>query len=253
MIAPDTLINGDCLEVMKNIPDKSIDMILCDLPYGCTQNSWDSIIPFDLLWEEYHRVMKPNTAVVLFGDGIFSHKLAMSNPKEFRYNLVYAKRVPTGFLNANRMPLRKHEDILVFYKHLPTYNPQMTKGTVISRKATNDSRLSPNYGKFNPRYNYCSHGKRYPTSIISDQCDLIKNKITHATQKPVAICEYLIKTYSNEGDVVLDNCCGSGTTAVACINTNRKYVCIEKDTEFYNTAKKKGRIGFKRQGTKGFK
>lgn len=232
------LLQGDCLELMKDIPDKSIDMILCDLPYGCTaRNKWDVIIPFESLWKQYSRIIKNNGCIVLFAQGMFTAKLMISNPKMWRYNLIWEKTQPTGFLNANRMPLRSHEDICVFYKQLPTYNPQKTTGhtrKVSSSKHKRNCKETSDYGK----HNFVSYDstERFPLSVLKYTKDTQKESL-HPTQKPVALCEYLIKTYTSEGDLVLDNCMGSGTTGVACIHTNRKFIGIEFDKHCFEIAK----------------
>lgn len=230
------LWQGNCLELMKNIPSKSVDMVLCDLPYGTTRNKWDTVIPFAPLWNDYDRIIKDNGAIVLFGSGLFSADLMESNRKMWRYNLIWEKTQPTGFLNANRMPLRNHEDILVFYKKLPTYNPQKTQGherKVSSAKHKEKCRKTENYGK----YNLSSYDstERFPCSVVRFPKD-IQTSALHPTQKPVALLEYLIKTYTNEGDVVLDNCMGSGSTGVACVNTNRSFIGIELDENYFKIA-----------------
>ena len=234
------LINGDCLEEMKNISDKSIDMILCDLPYGTTKNKWDCIIPFDKLWEQYNRVIKDNGAIVLFGNGIFTAELIISNKKMWRYNLVWDKVLPSGFLNAKKMPMRSHEDVCVFYKKLPTYNPQMwigeechSRGNVIGKSQKDFSR-NTNYGDFSAVET--KGNLKYPKSILTFSKPHPSISI-HPTQKPVELLEWLIKTYTNEGETVLDNCMGSGSTGVACVNTNRKFIGIELDQEYYKIAK----------------
>lgn len=236
----DTIHLGDCLELMKDIPDGSIDMILCDLPYGTTQNKWDSVIPFSPLWSQYERIIKPNGAIVLTAQSPFDKVLGCSNLSLFRYELIWHKSRPTGHLNANRMPLKAHENILVFYKSLPVYNKQMTKGkpnhvkegSIRKSKATNN-----NYGNFENVAQKHTDLKN-PISVLNfEQQD--PNKILHPTQKPVSLFEYLIKTYTDEGDVVLDNCAGSGTTGIACINTNRKYILMEKDPTYYSIANRR--------------
>ena len=223
---------------MKNISDKSIDMILCDLPYGVTaRNKWDEVIPFDLLWEEYKRIIKDNGVICLFGQGMFTAKLMASNSKMWRYNLIWHKTQPTGFLNANRMPLRNHEDICVFYKQLPTYNPQKTTGhtrKVSSAEHKKNCKVTTNYGEHNLK-SYDST-ERYPTSVITYSKDIQKAAL-HPTQKPVSLLEYLIKTYTNEGQIVLDNCMGSGSTGIACLNTNRHFIGMELDEKFFGIAK----------------
>ena len=214
---------------MKNIPDKSIDMVLCDLPYGTTQCKWDSIIPFDSLWTQYNRIIKDNSAIVLFGSEPFTSLLICSNIKNFKYNWIWQKNKSTGFLNAKKQPLRNCEDIAVFYKKQPTYNPEMRKG----------KRVSKNTGSGSTNYNftYMPHYSEmyYPTTLL--EIPLPRFKGGHPTQKPVPLCEYLIKTYTNEGETVLDNCMGSGTTGVACKNLNRKFIGIELDDTYYEIAK----------------
>lgn len=230
------LLQGDCLELMKKIPDNSIDMILCDLPYNCTANKWDMPIQLVLLWDQYKRISKPNTPIVLFGSGMFSAELMKSQPKLWKYNLIWQKTQPTGFLNAKKMPLRNHEDILVFYDKLPTYNPQKTTGHIrkVSTAAhKRNSKKTTDYGEHGLS-NYDST-ERYPLSVITFAKDSQKSAL-HPTQKPVALLEYLIKTYTNEGNLILDNCMGSGSTGVACINTNRNFIGIEKEEEYYKIA-----------------
>lgn len=226
------LMQGDCLELMKGIADKSVDMILCDLPYGTIQNKWDSIIPLGELWEQYNRIIKDDGAMVFTGQGLFSANLIKSNEQYFRYALIWEKTKAGGFLNAKRMPLQAHEDMLVFYKKLPTYNPQMIEGKPYTKKSVTNGD-GKNYGKFDRvgAININS-GTRYPRSVIKVSND--NHGSLHPTQKPVALFEYLIKTYTNEGETVLDNCAGSFTTAVACDNTNRKWICIEKEEEYCN-------------------
>lgn len=237
----DYIKQGDCLELMKEIPDKSIDMILCDLPYGVTRNKWDKQIDLEKIWCEYKRIIKEKGAIVLFGQGKFFSDLINSNRKWYRYDLVWDKGIITGFLNAYKMPLRKHEQIGVFYKHLPTYNPQMTYGhKKIHKKGklrTGKAEVNHNYGKFS-RAITNREGKtdRFPTSIIS----ITKRHpgvTNHPTEKPVELLEYLIKTYSKEGDLILDNCMGSGSTAIACIKTDRHYIGYEIEKEYYEIAK----------------
>lgn len=230
------LMHGDCLELMKDIPDYSVDMVLCDLPYGTTQCKWDSVIPFEPLWEQYHRVCKENAAIVLFSQMPFSAKLYMSNPREFRYEWIWNKKLSTGFLNANRMPLKQHENIFVFYRKLPTYNPCMeTRGKVRSKGT--GGKESQNYGKVKERICH-SNNVYYPTSIIAFSGANNSSKV-HPTQKPVALLEYLIKTYTNEGETVLDNTMGSGSTGVACVNTGRSFIGIEKDDHYFEVAQKR--------------
>lgn len=228
---------GDCLELMKEIPDKSIDMILCDLPYGTTKLKWDSIIPFDKLWEQYERIIKGNGAIVLFGTEPFSSKLRASNLTLFKYDWYWRKSKPVGFANAKKMPLKEVETISVFYKKLPTYNPQnivkinrVNNNSTKTQKGNNLSAL--NGGSFKTN-SYVQEYTNYPRQVLEFG---VEGKPLHNTQKPIALLEYLIKTYTNEGDVVLDNCIGSGTTAVACINTKRNFIGIEKEEKYYNIA-----------------
>lgn len=231
------VIEGDCLEVMKGIPSKSIDMVLCDLPYGTTQNKWDSVIPLDLLWKEYRRIVKDNGVVVLTSQGIFTAKLILSNEKWFKYKLVWEKSKATNFLNAKKQPLRKHEDICVFYKKQPVYNPQMTDGDPYD-KGIRKNQLTGSYGDFNPVH-VVSDGKRYPTDVIYFKTAESEGKVYHSTQKPVELGRYLIRTYTNEGAVVLDNACGSGSFLVSAILENRNFIGIEKneDVELYKNEK----------------
>lgn len=235
---------GDCLEVMKKIPDGSIDLILCDLPYGTTSNKWDSVIDLEKLWSEYKRVIKINGPIILFADQPFTTNLISSNLKMWRYNFVWDKEVRTGFLNAKKMPLKQTEDICVFYKKLPTYNPIMTEAKKENiRHNFKDCSVSSNYQNKKGMHSKDYDGtKRYPVNIIKHnrkQKECHPRKILHPTQKPVGILEYLIKTYSNENDLVLDNTMGVGSTAIACINANRKFIGIELNEDFYNLAKKR--------------
>jgi site-specific DNA-methyltransferase (adenine-specific) len=237
------LFKGDCLEIMKDIPDGSIDMILCDLPYGTTnRNKWDEVIPFDLLWEQYNRIIKENGAILLFADEPFTSKLICSNLKYFKQRITWDKDRGSGFLNAKKMLLKQTEDICLFYKKPPTYNPQMVEAQAdrirpISTKSTE----SNNYGKvekvkagndYNPEL-------RYPTNLIkfssmTGECNNV-NRL-HPTQKPTELLEWLIKTYTNEGESILDNTMGSGSTGVACLKTNRKFMGIEQDDKYFEIA-----------------
>lgn len=227
------LRQGDCLELMKDIPDKSIDMILCDLPYGTTRNKWDSIIQLDKLWDQYNRIIKTNGVICLFAQTPFDKILGASNIKMLKYEWIWEKDNGTGFLNAKKMPLKIHENILVFYKKPPCYNPQMRTG--FKPYKCTQGRHSSNYGDYKQGHITESNGERYPIDVIKfgRECGL------HPTQKPVALLEYLIKTYTNEGDVVLDNCMGSGSTGVACVNTNRNFIGIELDENYFNIAKER--------------
>ena len=222
------IYNEDCLVGMSAIPDKSIDMILCDLPYGTTRNKWDTVLPLDWLWDEYNRIIKDSGAIVLTAQTPFDKVLGASNIENLKYEWIWVKPSGTGHLNAKKMPLKNHENILVFYKKLPTYNPQMTKGTPYTQKS---GRASSNY---NPqeRVTTVNEGYRYPLTVQKFKSE----KGLHPTQKPVELFEYLIKTYTNEGETVLDNCMGSGTTAIAAINTNRNYIGFELDQEYYKTS-----------------
>ena len=231
------LIQENCLEAMKGILSGSVDAIITDPPYGTTQCKWDSVVDFELMWEQLNRIIKPNGAIVLFGSEPFMSALVMSNPKMFRYDLVWDKRRITGFLNAKRMQLRRHENICVFYKKPPTYNPQKTfnaKKTGIATVKT-DSKI---YQKVKDVV-YKDDGSRYPTSIININA-VINNsheKVAHPTQKPIALMEYLIKTYTNEGETVLDFTMGSGSTGVAAKNLNRSFIGIENDAKYFEIAK----------------
>ena len=215
---------------MKDIPDKSVDMILSDLPYGTTKNKWDSIISLDKLWEHYNRIIKDNGAIVLFAQTPFDKVLGVSNLKMLKYEWIWEKEQGTGFLNAKKMPLKNHENILIFYKKPPIYNPQMRKGKSYTLERNT---FTVNYGKQVDMVRTENTGERYPLTILKFKRD--KEKL-HPTQKPVALLEYLIKTYTNEGEIVLDNCMGSGSTGVACLNANRKFIGIELDENYYNIA-----------------
>lgn len=224
---------GDCLQLMKLIPDYSVDMILCDLPYGTTQCKWDSVIDFSKLWEQYIRITKESAAIVLTAMQPFTSALIMSNPKMFKYDWVWEKGSATGFLNAKKQPLRAHESVCVFYRKQCTYNPQFTHGHE-RKTATKKTVNSECYGKAIKITDYDSTD-RYPRSVQFFSSDKQKVNI-HPTQKPLALMEYLVKTYSNEGDVVLDNCMGSGTTGAACANTGRRFIGIELDANYFAAA-----------------
>ena len=227
------LMFGDCLELMPSLESNSVDLILCDLPYGTTKCKWDSVIPFDKLWEQYCRIAKPNAAIVLTAAQPFTSALIMSNPSMFRYEWIWEKGNATGFLNAKKQPLRAHESVVVFYKNQPTYNPQITYGherKTASRKTVN----SECYGKALQLTEYDSTS-RYPRSVQFFSSD--KQKVNlHPTQKPLELMEYLVATYSNEGDTVLDNCMGSGTTGKACKNLNRNFTGMESDVNHFTTS-----------------
>lgn len=234
------VIQGDCLEIMPNIPTKSIDMILCDLPYGTTQNKWDSVIDLRKLWAEYTRIIKDNGAIVLTAQGLFTAKLIMSNESWFKYKIVWIKSKSTNFLNAKKQPLRKHEDICVFYKNQPTYNPQMTEGESYDKGIRKDQ-CTGSYGDFKPHH-VQSNGQRYPNDIVCYEEQNIEDfvyfktaesegKVYHPTQKPIELGRYLIRTFSNPGDIILDNACGSGSFLVAAVLEHRNYIGIERNQD----------------------
>ena len=231
------LIHDDCLNAMKDIPDGSVQLILCDLPYGTTaRNAWDNVIPLEPLWEQYRRIITDNGCIALWSQIPFSGLLMSSNPDLLRYEWIIEKTSATGHLNANRMPMKAHENLLIFYKKLPKYHPQMTHGhkrKVSTAAHKRNSKKSTDYGEC-ALTSYDSTD-RYPRDVLRFSWDKQKSRI-HPTQKPVAACEYFIRTYTDEGDIVLDNCMGSGTTGVACINTNRQFIGIEKDDAYYRAA-----------------
>ena len=221
------LFEGDCLVCMQEIPDQSVDLILCDLPYGMTQNEWDCYIPLDELWKQYKRVIKPNGAIVLTSNGIFTARLILSQPNMFKYKWVWEKSKPTNFLNAKKQPLRKHEDVCVFYKRQPTYHQQMTQGEPYD-KGTRKNQLCGNYGDFEPVH-VASEGKRYPTDIIYVKTAESEGAVLHPTQKPIELGRYMVRTYTNPGDLVLDNTFGSGSFLVAALMEGRNFIGIEKN------------------------
>jgi len=233
---------GDTIEQMKLIPNKSIDFICCDLPYGTTKNHWDIVIPFDKLWEQYERIIKNNGAIALFGQGLFFIDLINSNRKLFRYDLVWDKQLTSGFLNANRMPLRVHENIAIFYKQPPIYNSQYTEGKPLHSKGKsylNKEHKNENYGKFKMIEDInVGNTQKHSKSIISFQKPH-PSKSLHPTQKPVELIGWLIMSYSNENDTVLDNTFGSCTTGIACINTNRNFIGIENNIHYFNISLKR--------------
>lgn len=266
------LYQGDCLELMKNISDRSVNMVLCDLPYGITQCAWDKALPLEPLWEQYKRICKENAPIILFSVQPFTTDLINSNRKMFRYEIIWEKVQKLGFLNAKKMPLRAHENILVFYKRLPTYNPQKYRKADLhgtkprngvngkyyeqyigkTRKNSDSKKVTGNiYGPVSKgsaeTYTYTDDGTRYPSDVIhfsnwNGVCFGRKDSyIKHPTSKPVPLLEYLIKTYSNPGDTILDNCMGSGSTGVACLNTGRDFIGMELDPGFFEIAKE--RIG----------
>ena len=225
------LLQGNCLELLRGIPDGSIDMVLCDLPYGVTRNRWDSAIPLVPLWAQYRRITKPNGAVVLHCNGMFTARLLASNPREWRYNLVWDKQKGCDYLNAGRKPLQSHEDIAVFYRAQPTYNKQAWYSTPY--RPVKSGTMTPSYGRRMATYAASPDGARCPLTVLSFARD--SNKL-HPTQKPVALLEWLIKTYTNEGETVLDNCMGSGSTGVACLNTGRRFIGMEQDIHYFDVA-----------------
>ena len=235
------LIKGDCLKVMKKIPDKSIDMILADLPYGTTKNKWDSIIPLNLIWDQYNRIIKDNGAIVLTASQPFTTSLIKSNVKLYRYNWVWEKSRFANQMLAKKQPLKIHEDICVFYKRQPIYNPQ---GIVEINKVTKQgSRITDNLGGGERPTEYKQQYTNYPRSILRFKS---AGKTVHPTQKPVPLLEYLIKTYTNKGETVLDNVMGSGSTGVACVNTERNFIGIELDEKYFEIAADRiGEEGFK--------
>lgn len=239
MLETNKLYHGDCLEIMKNIPDASIDMILCDLPYGTTACKWDSIIPFEPLWEQYKRIIKNNGAIVLTTSQPFTSKLISSNYEMFKCEWIWEKTQATGHLDAKRKPMRAHENICVFYKKQATYNPIKTQGhkrkvSLARHKQNTEKNQTEVYHKSDNFTDYDTT-ERYPRSVLTFASDKQKCSL-HPTQKPVALFEYFIKTYTNEGELVLDNCIGSGTTAIACINTKRNYIGIEKEQKYFDIA-----------------
>jgi DNA modification methylase len=219
---------GDTLERMSEIPDGSIDMICTDLPYGTTNCRWDSVIPFEPLWEAYRRVTKKNAAIVLTASQPFTSALVMSNVKDFKYDWTWRKPKGTGHLNAKKMPMRDKEDIVVFYQEQCTYNPQMTTGTPYAAKG--GEKQSENWGEQKNRKGNDNSGLRYPKQV--QEWGAVEQTV-HPTQKPVALMEYLIRTYTNPGELVLDNTMGSGTTGVACMNTGRRFIGIERDENYF--------------------
>ena len=227
------IYHGDCIEGMKILPDNSVDMVLTDPPYGTTQNKWDSVVDMNLFWKEIKRVIKENSAILLFSQMPFTATVVMSNPKMFRYEWIVEKNNPTGFLNARRMPLKAHENVLVFYNKLPAYHPQMTHGKPYTRDQSSHS-SNYNYFEHEAKKNYS--GERFPRDVLKVQWRHSFSRTYHPTQKPVSLCEYFIKTYSNKGDIILDPFTGSGTTAVAAVNTGRKYIGFEQDDKYFDTA-----------------
>jgi site-specific DNA-methyltransferase (adenine-specific)/modification methylase len=226
------VFEGDCLDIMEHLPDSCIDMVLCDLPYGTTQNKWDSVIPLDKLWEQYNRIVKKNGAIVLTSQGIFTAKLILSNEKYFKYKIVWQKSKPTNFLNAKKQPLRKHEDICIFYRYQPTYNPQMSIGKSYTKGVRKDQHTG-SYGDFHPVLVESKDGLRYPHDIVYFKTPESETEGTvwHPTQKPVELGRYLVRTYTNPGDVVLDNTSGAGSFLVSALLEERNFIGIEKNQD----------------------
>lgn len=225
------LFEGDCLEILPFFPDHCIDLILCDLPYGTTQNKWDSVIPLDILWQQYKRVIKPGGVIVLTSHGIFTAKLMLSNERWFKYKIVWEKSKPTNFLNAKKQPLRKHEDVCVFYERQPVYNPIMGNGMPYDKGVRKDQ-LSGSYGDFLPA-RVRSGGQRYPTDVVYFKTAESEGTVWHPTQKPVELGRYLVRTYTDPGALVLDNAFGSGSFLVAAAMEGRRYVGIEQNQDVH--------------------
>ena len=236
------LLQGDCLELMKEIPNKSIDCIICDLPYNITACSWDNLIPFDKLWEQYNRILKDNANIILFSSGNFTFELYSSNPKQYKYKLIWKKNVPTGMSSAKYRPMKYYEEILVFQKGKSVYNPQM-KDRVGEKKEC--YKYDHYCGDNNHLSDLKKQPKRYdpnkvqPSDVLEFNVVPNRNGKLHPTQKPIELLEWLVKTYSNENDVILDNCMGSGTTGVACKKLNRSFIGIELNEDYYNIAKER--------------
>ena len=238
------LLHGDCLEIMKQIKDKSIDMILCDLPYGTTKCKWDVVIPFDKLWEQYNRIIKDNGTILLFGSEPFSSKLRLSNLDNYKYDIYWVKEKPTNFMQVKRRVGKLTENICVFYKKQCTYNPQMVKHNgkkVTNKPSETNAKFKSVVASDSPTMQikpYEDTGYRYPCDILNVRREKLGSTV-HPTQKPVELLEWLIKTFSNENDIVLDNCMGSGSTGVACKNLNRNFIGIELDENYFNIAKER--------------
>jgi DNA modification methylase len=234
-----TLLQGDCLDLMHAIPDGSIDMVLADLPYGTTACKWDTVIPLEPWWAHYKRVIKRNGAIVLFGAQPFTSALVMSNPKWFAYQWVWVKNLKVDHLNARRRPMKGHEDIMVFYAEQPTYNPQMIRRTTQQKAGNRFNGSTTVYGSIRPQLIDRQSDWLMPdTTLYFDAVHSSQGR-QHPTQKPVALMEYLIRTYTNEGETVLDNTMGSGTTGVACVNTNRAFIGIERDPQYFTIAQER--------------
>ena len=228
------IYHGDCIEGMKILPDNSVDMVLTDPPYGTTCNKWDTVVDMDAFWKEIKRVTKKNSAILIFTQMPFTATVVMSNPKMFRYEWICEKANATGFLNARRMPMKCHENVLVFYNKLPVYHPIMEHGKPYRRGVKDKN--SSNYNAVKRLRSENPTGTRFPRDVLKVSWRSAFGKTLHPTQKPVSLCEYFIKTYSNKGDIILDPFIGSGTTAVAAINTERKYIGFEKEEEYFDIA-----------------
>lgn len=236
------LLHGDCLTELSQVPDASVQMVFADLPYGVTANKWDVVIPFEPLWDELLRIGKPRCAYVFTGTQPFATNLICSQRKLFRYDLIWEKSMASGSMNACKMPLRAHEAILLFYRYLPVYNPQMRPGNGRKETRLRKPSYSPTYNKHRAPSTYVNGQPRFPRSVVYfDKCRDKNghNQRMHPTQKPVALLEWLIKTYSNPGDVILDPTMGSGTTGVACSTTGRSFIGIEKDAQYFEVACKR--------------
>ena len=233
------LYEGDCLNILPKLADNSVDMLLVDLPYGTTACKWDSVIPLDQLWKQYNRICKKNAAMVFTAAQPFTTILASSNIENFKYEWIWEKPQGTNPMNAKVMPLKSHENILVFYRKKPTYNPQMWYSTPYSGFSSNVSKIGEVYGSQQSKHRDNPEGSRYPKTILKYK----QEKGLHPTQTPVGLMEYLIKTYTNEDEIVLDNTMGSGTTGVACMNTNRKFIGIESDKKYFDIAKERIKVG----------
>lgn len=223
------LVEGDCLEAMRDIPSNSVDLVLCDLPYGTTQNKWDSVIPLAPLWSAYERIVKDDGVIVLSSQGLFTARLILSKEALFRYKVVWVKSKPTNFLNAKKQPLRKHEDICVFYRNQPFYDPQMSEGAPYN-KGVRKAQFTGSYGDFGP-VEVKSDGGRYPTDVVYFKTAESEGTVCHPTQKPVELGRYLVRTYSRPGGVVLDNAFGSGSFLVAALSEGRNFIGIERNLE----------------------
>lgn len=231
------LFNADCMEKLKEIPDGTVDMILCDLPYGTTDNVWDKVLPLPELWAQYKRVTKENAAIVLFSQLPFSCDLINANRSMFRYEWIWHKTMAVGFLNAKKMPLRSHENILVFYRKLPVYNPQKTYGKAWTK--TRSAHATTNYGRQREHVGQSDGNTRFPVDVLTFSNGHGNHNSFHPTAKPVELMEYFIKTYTNPGDTVLDNTMGGGSTGVACVHTGRSFIGMELNKDYFQTAERR--------------